>query len=53
MMAIPVGTILAIEDLRTDFDVSVSYLCVFISLPNEPEVRNAAGPVRNKTGKDD
>jgi hypothetical protein len=50
-MAIPVGTIRAIEDLRTDFDASVNYLRAFISSSNESEVRNVAGFDRAKAGK--
>jgi hypothetical protein len=42
-MAIPVGMLKALEDLRTDFDGSVNYLRAFISSSIEPEVRNVAG----------
>jgi hypothetical protein len=42
-MAIPVGMIRAIEDIRTNFDVSVNYLRGFISSSNNPELQHVAG----------
>jgi hypothetical protein len=50
-MEIPIGTIQAIEDLRTDFYASVNYLRAFISISNDSEVRNNSGLDRAKAGK--
>jgi hypothetical protein len=52
MMALPVGNIQPIEDLRTDFDASVNYMRAYISSSNDPDVQNVAGFDRKKTGSD-
>jgi hypothetical protein len=39
MMALPVGTIQPIEDLRIDFDASVNYMRAYISSSNDPDVQ--------------